>query len=136
MSPGHWPGLFFGVYQKDGRIDFILGNHNQGYKLYRNTSDNTHRWLQFEVTADDMFDRGATGTRIKLLLDDGAVLMRHKAMGSSIGSTHQPGLHCGLGARMSVSAEIAWANSEQQNLRLKQANQMLTIRYRLPEEYQ
>lgn len=128
-------GSAYADYDKDGRIDFILGNYGQSYKLYRNTSNNTNHWLQFEVTADEVFDRGAVGTRIKLLLDDGTVLMRYKSIGSSIGATHQPALHFGLGQRMPVSAEVTWPNGEQQNLAINGVNQTIDLRYRLEEEF-
>ena len=45
---------------------------------------------------------------MSLTLDDGRVLVAEVRAGSSMGSSHDPALHFGLGGALAVSAEIRW----------------------------
>ena len=44
-------GLAYADYDKDGWLDFVLGNWNQGYVLYRNTGGASHdrRWINVRL---------------------------------------------------------------------------------------
>lgn len=126
-------GVAYADYDNDGSIDFVVGNHNQGYNLYRNTTSNTNKWLRVAVAADDLFEPAAIGTKVKLTLDDGTVLMRYKAVGASIGSNHQPVMHFGLGQRMPVSAEIIWPDGQSQTVPVSAVNDTVEFRFQQSE---
>ncbi|MBU1187601.1 MAG: CRTAC1 family protein [Gammaproteobacteria bacterium] len=129
-NPSTTIGAAYADYDGDGRMDFVAGNFNQGYRLYRNISESADQhWLSVDVEAAGRFDAAAVGTEVVLYLDDGANIRRHRHLGSSIGGNHQPALHFGLGQRLVTQLEVIWPDGSKQTHEVTANNTSLTYRY-------
>jgi hypothetical protein len=101
-------------YDADGRVDLVIGNMNSGYRLLRNVTQSTGRWLQVELEGGGTINRNAVGTRAVLVLGDGRELHREVRIGESIGAGHGRALHFGLGESVPVRLRIEWSNGDRQ----------------------
>jgi len=128
-------GAAYADYDLDGKIDFVVGNRNQGYRLYHNITATQHNWLSVTVSATDRFDRSAAGTKVILTLDDGTTLMRYKQLGASIGSNHQQALHFGLGQRQPVSLEVVWPDGSSASRAVNDFNTTIEQTFSLPPHH-
>ena len=103
-------GLAYADYDNDGWIDYVLGNWNEGYLLYRNqggdSSDN--HWLAVRLSGNGPVNRDAIGARVYLLSDDGRTQMREVKSGSSLGAGHDTALHFGLGQAGVERLTVLW----------------------------
>lgn len=95
-------------FEADGRLDVLLGNRNQGYRVYANHSPDAGHWVQFTLAAGAGVNSKAVGTRLYLTLDDGQELMREVMIGGSMGVSHQALIHFGLGQRDIQQLRVVW----------------------------
>jgi hypothetical protein len=105
-------GLAYADYNRDGRLDLVVGNHNDAYQLYRNDSDTAanRNWVSVQLTGAGDVNRDAVGARVYLELTDGRTLMQEVKNGSSKGAGNQLALHFGLGDATVNAATIRWPN--------------------------
>ena len=138
VTPADWltdlrpsMGLAYADYDKDGFLDFVLGNWNQGYTLYRNTrSDGTdHNWLNIRLTGGGDINRDAIGSRVYITTDAGHTLLQEVICGSSLGAGNDTALHFGLGASTISDLRIRWPNGSEETLTDVPINQFLEITY-------
>jgi len=107
-------GRTYGVaacdYDRDGWVDLVVGNWNQGYRLYRNlgTAGGANHWLAIALEGAGPVNREAVGTRVYLTLTDGPELMEEVHSDSSLGAGNDLDLYFGLGAASVVSARVVW----------------------------
>jgi hypothetical protein len=108
-------GVAYADYDRDGRVDLLVGNFYATYRLYRNTSD-AGDWLSVRLTGAGPVNRDAVGAVAVLELSDGRMLRRRVHIGSSFGADHQRDLHFGLGKASPVSLNIRWPDGTQKTL--------------------
>lgn len=132
-NPSATIGAAYADYDLDGRIDFVVGNTGEGYRLYRNITASANNWLGVSLKASQRFDAAAVGSEVIVQLDDGARLRRYRHLGSSIGSSHQPTLHFGLGERSPVAIEVIWPDGTAVTDSSGKINTIVNIAY-LPRE--
>lgn len=84
-------GIATDDHDNDGWVDFVLGNWNQGYMLYRNlgAAQTRNHWLAIRLVGDGLINRDAIGTKVYLSTSDGLVQMRDVRSGSSLGAGNE-----------------------------------------------
>ena len=124
-------GLAYADYDKDGLLDFVLGNWNEGYRLYRNTGTEgkSNNWINIRLEGSADINRDAVGSRVYLSTDGGRVLMQEVKSGSSLGAGNDTALHFGLGEASIDELLIRWPNGVEAVLTDVAANQFLTVTY-------
>ena len=92
-------GLAYADYDRDGFLDFVLGNWNDGYVLYRNTGaeGKANNWINIRLVGSGGINRDAIGARVYITADDGRVLLQEVKCGSSLGAGNDTALHFRLG---------------------------------------
>ncbi len=124
-------GLAYADYNRDGFIDFVLGNWNEGYRLYRNTgAEGTgNHWLNVRLLGGGDINRDAIGSRVYLSTDSGRRLMQEVKAGSSLGAGNDMALHFGLGDERVHELRIRWSNGVEETLSDIPVNQFLEVDY-------
>ncbi len=124
-------GLAYADYDKDGWLDFVLGNWNQGYVLYRNTGGLTHdrNWINLRLRGGGDINRDAIGARVYLSTDSGRTLMQEVKTGSSLGAGNDTALHFGLGDDTVRQLRVRWPNGAESLLNDVDVNQFLEVNY-------
>ena len=116
-------------FDRDGRLDFVLGHWNMGYRLYRNISPTTHHWLALTLEGGGAVNRSALGAIVEVQTADGGRQRREMRAGESRGSSHEPTLHFGLGAHTSAQVTIRWPDGFVQPLGPLAAGQFHHLAY-------
>ncbi len=101
-------GLALADYDNDGHVDMVIGNWNEGYRLYRNQSMDSHHWLTVRLVGGGRVNRDAIGARVYLSDDQGRVQMREVKSGSSLGAGNDTALYFGLGTARPESVTLVW----------------------------
>ena len=124
-------GLAYADYNRDGWLDFVLGNWNEGYVLYRNTgaSGAGHNWLNIRLIGGGDINRDAIGSRVYLTTADGRRLMQEVKSGSSLGAGNDTALHFGLGDATVRELRIRWPNGVEERQADITVNQFLEFAY-------
>ncbi len=105
-------GFAYADYDNDGRIDFVVGNWNEGYRLFRNEGSTDPNWLNVNLTGGGAVNLDAVGTKVIVKSDDGRSQMQTVISGSSLGAGNDTRLHFGLGNAEIDSVEIIWPDGE------------------------
>jgi enediyne biosynthesis protein E4 len=110
---GNTIGAVVGDYDGDGWLDVAVTGLDEPWRLLRNlggsrpeTAD--HRWIAFDLRAGPGMPSPPVGARVTLEDSDGNRQLRDLAVGASLGVTHEPVLHFGLGDAEVVTATITW----------------------------
>lgn len=103
-------------YDRDGRLDLLLGHPDGDYRLYRNISDTGNHWLVLRLEAGGGVNRDGIGSRARVTTPDGAVQMKELRAGASRGVSHQPILHFGLGQFDRAEVDLFWPDGSEQSL--------------------
>ena len=124
-------GAAYADYDRDGLVDLIAGNRNDGYRLYRNNGLETenHRWLSVEFKGGGPVHRNAAGSRAYLYLDNQQTIMQEVKCGSSHGAGNQLALHFGIGESQIDSLHIRWPNEEMASFQNIPSGNFLEIIY-------
>lgn len=124
-------GIAYADYDNDGWVDMVLGQWNQGYTLYRNTTAETHanNWVKLRLVGTGAVNRSAVGARVYVTTDDGRVQMQDVICGSSLGAGHDLALHFGLGSAAVQEVRIVWPDRTENILTNIPGNQNLQIVY-------
>jgi enediyne biosynthesis protein E4 len=122
-------GFAYADYDNNGKLDFVLGNWNEGYRLYRNTERSNNHWLRVRLTGDGDINRDAVGSRVYVTTTEGRSQMQEVICGSSLGSGNDLALHFGLGQAEVAELNIVWPNGQEQTLQNVASDQELTITY-------
>ena len=122
-------GLAYADYDRDGLLDFVLGNWNEGYRLFRNTGaqGGGNNWLNVRLTGGGDINRDAIGSRVYLSTDSGRRLMQEVKAGSSLGAGNDMALHFGLGAATVDEMRIRWSNGVEERFNDVAVNQFLEV---------
>ena len=122
-------GFAYGDYDNDGWLDFVIGNWNQGYRLFRNTGGNGNHWLSVRLAGRGPVNRDAVGARVIVTTDDGRQQMQEVKIGSSLGAGNDTALHFGLGTATSADVTVRWPDGRQQRFRNVDADQIWSRDY-------
>ncbi|NKQ37773.1 MAG: CRTAC1 family protein, partial [Chloroflexi bacterium] len=111
-------GVAYADYDKDGWLDLVVGNYDEGYHLYRNTLGDTssNNWLTLKLVGDGPVNRDAVGARVWLTDSYGRTQLQEVKNGSSLGSGNTLALHFGLGRAKVSLVEIRWPDGTIQRI--------------------
>jgi len=93
-------------YDRDGRMDLVLGHAQREYRLYRNVTQTDNHWLGIRLVGGGAIHRDAIGTRVEVATADGLSRMAERRAGESRGATHDGALHFGLGSHSSAETVV------------------------------
>ena len=125
------PGVAYADYDNDGWVDLILGNYEQGYKLYRNQAGagSPNARVALTLKGGGSVNRDAVGTRVTLTTTDGHAQVQQVQIGGSLGAGNATTLYFGLGQQTIQSLEIRWPDGTTQTYQNVPANIHYTIHY-------
>lgn len=134
-SSGRTLGVASADYNHDGWVDLVIGNHDAGYRLYRNLGAaraNAH-WLTLELIGATPINRDAVGARVFVTTPNGHRQLQQVISGASLGAGNELALHFGLGAAdRAAKVEIIWPDNTYQLIENIPANRRLTLTYGVP----
>ena len=126
-------GFAYADYNKDGQLDFVQGNWNEGYVLYKNESNTKNNWLNVRLTGAADINRDAVGARVFIEQSNGHKQMQEVINGQSLGAGHDLALHFGLGSTTISNLSIIWPNGKSQSFKDITVNQHLELSYKEPQ---
>jgi hypothetical protein len=125
-------GVAYADYDNDGRLDFILGNVTEEFKLFQNVTqvEQTNGWLTIRLDGEGgPFNRDAIGARVYLTTDDGKMQMQEVKSGSSMGAGNDLALHFGLGETNITSVMVRWPDGFEETIEDVPVNQIWELSY-------
>lgn len=137
-TPANWyeiPRRSMGVatadYDQDGAVDFITGDWDSGYRLYRNKTANRldNQWISLRLTGGGNVNRDAIGARVYITTDDGQIRMQEVKSGSSLGAGNDTALHFGLGDSSVTWVMVHWPDGRVQFVDGIRMNRLSEIAY-------
>jgi hypothetical protein len=130
-DPRPTTGVAYADYDQDGRVDLVIGNYDDGYRLYRNESAaaESNNWLAVKLIGDGHVNRDAVGARVTVTDKNGRSQMQELKNGSSLGAGNSLLLHFGLGDAQVDQVIVNWPDGSIQELGRLKANQQHTIYY-------
>lgn len=128
-------GVATADYDRDGRLDLLVGNTDSGYALYQNQSNSDHHWLALDLVGGGTVNRDAIGARVFVTTADGLTQMQEIICGSSLGAGNELSLHFGLEAHDRVETlQIVWPNGLTQSFDNISADRRITLAYPVDNE--
>jgi hypothetical protein len=120
-------GVAFADYDRDGRVDLLVLNHDGKARLYRNVTPKRYHWLEIDLVGSDG-DRFGCGASVSVELGS-AALRRDVFCGStSAASGNDPVLHFGLGRASRVSRlTVEWPSGRTQTRSELAADRLIRI---------
>jgi cytochrome c peroxidase len=117
-------------YDRDGWVDLLVGNMDEGYRLYRNQggANGQNHWLALELVGGGPVNRDAVGARVTLTAN-GVSQMQEIIAGASVGAGHELALYFGLGGATSAEARVRWPDGTEQALGQVQADRRYRLSY-------
>ena len=114
QQPAPTMGFAYADYDHDGRLDFVIGNWDEGYRLYRNEGliNPDNHWITIRLVGEGPVNRDAIGARVFVQTSDDRLLMQEVKSGSSLGSGNDTALHFGLGQATIREITIAWPDGQ------------------------
>ncbi|MEM7127893.1 MAG: FG-GAP-like repeat-containing protein [Chloroflexota bacterium] len=137
-KPRRSMGIAYADYDQDGWMDFVTGDWNKGFTLYRNLLGESTKanWLTIKligsVNPGNPVNRDAIGTRVYLMTNHGHRQMQEVKSGSSLGAGNDTALHFGLGDAEIDSVLILWPNDEIRLFKNVPVNQVWPVGYEMP----
>ncbi len=124
-------GIAYADYDNDGWMDFVVGNWNEGYRLYRNQGSDgaTNHWLTLNLIGSGPVNRDAVGARVYLTTDDGSTQMQELKSGSSLGAGNDIRLHFGLGNAAIRDVKVVWPDGLTRIFHNVASDQILHLNY-------
>jgi len=116
-------------YDRDGRMDLVLGHSNRDYRLYRNINSDAGNWLGVELVGFAPINRDAIGTRVEVVTGDGLRRIGERRAGESRGATHDPALHFGLGTHTRADIVIHWPDGKTTTLEDRESGRYHRVLY-------
>ena len=130
-------GVATADYDRDGRLDLLVGNIDTGYTLYQNQNPDQHAWLALDLVGGGPINRDAIGTRVFVTTADGNRQMQEVICGSSLGAGNELSLHFGLAEHTQIETlEIVWPNGLTQSFDDVDVNRRLSLSYPVDQEAQ
>jgi hypothetical protein len=131
IEPHATLGVAYADYDNDGWVDFVVGEWNERYALYRNITFETesNRWLTVRLVGGGPVNRDAVGARVYLTTDDGRTQMQDVICGSSLGAGNDLALHFGLGQASVDEMRIVWPDGTESLFNGVPSNQIVHVIY-------
>lgn len=103
-------------YDHDGWLDLVVGNMDEGYRLYQNQHGRTspNHWLSLELRGAGPVNRDAVGTRVYLTTPAGLTQMQDVINGFGLGGGSELALYFGLGEAQTADLRILWPDGREQ----------------------
>jgi len=131
-DPGKTIGVSTADYDADGFVDLIIGNFDEGYKLYRNTLGDSGaggNWVALTLDGGQTVNRDAIGAKLFVTDSEGVVRMQQLNNGTGLGGNSGLELHIGLGAAEVAAARLVWPDGTEQALDSLRANSRYSLTY-------
>ncbi|MFQ5421195.1 MAG: CRTAC1 family protein [Anaerolineae bacterium] len=125
-DPGHSIGVAAADYDRDGRVDLLVGNFDEGYHLYRNQSAGGH-WIGFHLQGGEGVNRDGIGARVTVTTPDGRTQTQEVICGSGVGGSSMLDLHFGLGEADVADVSVSWPNGQTETAVKLAADQTHTL---------
>ena len=128
-------GVAYADYDQDGWVDLVVGNVDEGYRLYRNMGGENqnagmqNHWLALELKGTGPVNRDAVGARVYVSTADGVTQLQEVINGSSMGSGNELTLFFGLGSFMEADLLVRWPDGSQQQMDHVSADQRYRLEY-------
>jgi len=122
-------GFAHADYDNDGQVDFVVGNWNEGYRLFHNEGSSNANWLTVDLEGGGPVNSDAVGTKVIVSTDDGQSQLQAVTSGGSLGASHDQRLHFGLGEAAVDTVEIIWPDGETAVFDGVQVNQIWQVSY-------
>jgi len=125
-------GVAYADYNHDGWVDLVVGNLDEGYRLYKNQTGqiSDHHWLSFDLIGAGKINRDAVGARVYITTTNGSTQMQEVISGSSVMAGNDLAQYFGLGAERSADVRIRWSDGTEQTFRNVHADQRYQIQYK------
>ena len=109
-------GVAYADYDRDGLVDFVVGNFDVGYALYRNTglAAAGNHWLTLRLEGRPPVNRDALGARVFVTPAGARARMQEVKSGSSLGAGNDTALHFGLGRAPTAAVRVVWPDGVQE----------------------
>ncbi len=127
-DPGRSTGVAAADYDRDGRVDLLVGNFDQGYRLYRNQSEAAN-WVSFHLVGGGAVNRDGIGARMYLTATDGRTQMQEVICGSGVGGSNMLDPHFGLGDAEVAEISVRWPDGAEETAANLTVNQIYTLNY-------
>lgn len=116
-------------YNKDGKVDVVLGNDRGMWHLFKNElSANKNNYLDIEVGYSLKENTSPLGATVKLeLCNDSELIQRVGSTGAQYSLSHNTFIHFGLSQCDSVKVEVQWSNGETKSLYISSVNKAVKI---------
>ena len=132
-DPGSTLGVAYADYDRDGRLDLLVGNTDTGYALYRNQTA-VGNWLALDLAGGGPINQDAIGSRVFVTTADGQTRMQEVICGSSLGAGNELSLHFGLGSNTEISKlTVVWPDGKRQVFEDVPGNRRLQLGYPVDE---
>jgi len=124
-------GVAYADYDHDGWVDLVVGNIDEGYRLYKNQEgqNSNNHWLAIELVGAGIINRDAVGSRVYVTTDNGITQMQDVISGSSVMAGNDLMQYFGIGGERSADVRIRWPNGQEQIIKNVRADQRYQIQY-------
>ncbi len=140
-DPDRTVGVASADWNNDGFVEMVVGNYDEGYKLYQNlgTYGLANSWLSLRLLGSPdpalaPVNRDGVGTRVTLMDSTGRTQMQEVKNGSSLAAGDSLWLHFGLGDATITEMHIRWPDGTEQTFDRVPANRRLTLAYPLNDD--
>lgn len=129
-------GVATADYNRDGRVDLLVGNIDTGYFLYENRSLGTdeNHWFALDFFGGGPINLDGVGTRVWLTTADGQTQLQELIAGASLGAGNELVLHFGLGGHDQIAElRVLWPDGTEQIFNDVTADRRVTLPYPVDE---
>lgn len=128
-TTGRTLGVAYADYDRDGWVDLVVGNYNQGYVLYRNAGIAGNHRLVLDLIGGGPANRDAIGARVTVTTVDGRTQTQEVQSGSSLGAGNALTLYFGLGTSAAANVTVTWPDGLTESFPALAADQHYTLVY-------
>ena len=128
---GRTLGVAVADYDRDGWVDFVIGDYERGYSLFRNTRSGSEEngRIAVRLIGGGPVNADAVGARVTIATTDGLIQIREIQSGSSLGGGDSTTLHFGLGDAKIRSLTVRWPDGAEKSFNNLPVDQEYTIPY-------
>ena len=128
-------GAALADFDNDGDLDILMAHADGPPQLWRNTAveNNTGQWLKVALQgAENGSNSHGIGCLVKVILEDGTVLMQQSYAGDGFLGSSDPAVYFGLGQQTIDHVEVTWSTGHTQIIDNVTVNSVLVVDEELP----